>query len=48
MGEDIATRSDPAPKTISHPLGFKPGINLDKLGQLADELEADAVAEKDQ
>jgi hypothetical protein len=46
MGENAATRSHPAPKTISHSFGFRPGIDLDKLGQLADELEAEAVAEK--
>ena len=34
------------PKTISHSFGFRPGIDLDKLGQLADELEAEAFAEK--
>jgi hypothetical protein len=37
MGEDIVTRSHPAPKTISHSLGFRPGIDLDKFGQLVDE-----------
>jgi hypothetical protein len=47
-GMDGATASPPhpAPKTISHSFGFKPGIDLDKLGQLADELEAEAFAEK--
>jgi hypothetical protein len=29
-----------------HACGFKPGIDLDKLGQLADELEAEEVARK--
>jgi hypothetical protein len=46
MGEAAATRRHPAPKTISHSFGFKPDIDLDKLGQLADELEAEAFAEK--
>ena len=46
LGEVTATRRDPAPKTISHSFGFRPGIDLDKLGQLADELEAEAFAEK--
>jgi hypothetical protein len=46
IGETSATRSHPAPKTISHSFGFRPGIDLDKLGQLADELEAEAFAEK--
>jgi hypothetical protein len=46
IGEATATGRDPAPKTISHSFGFRPGIDLDKLGQLADELEAEAFAEK--
>ena len=46
MGEVDATRRHPAPRTISHSFGFRPGIDLDKLGQLADELEAEAVADK--
>jgi hypothetical protein len=29
-----------------HSFGFKPGIDLDKLGQLADELEAEEFARK--
>jgi hypothetical protein len=44
IGEATATRRDPAPKTISHSFGVRPGIDLDKLGQLADELEAEAFA----
>jgi hypothetical protein len=46
LAEATATRRDPAPKTISHSFGFRPGIDLDKLGQLADELEAKAFADK--
>jgi hypothetical protein len=46
IGEATATGRDAAPKTISHSFGFRPGIDLDKLGQLADELEAEAFAEK--
>jgi hypothetical protein len=46
IGKPTAGRRDPAPKTISHSLGFTPGIDLDKLGQLADELEAEAFEEK--
>ena len=40
---------DPTPsraKDDSHSFGFSPGIDLDKLGQLADKLEAEAFAEK--
>jgi hypothetical protein len=29
-----------------HACGFKPGIDLDKIGQLADELEAEATVTK--
>ena len=32
--------------TRPHRFGFKPGIDLNKLNQLADQLEAEAVAEK--
>jgi hypothetical protein len=46
ISEGAEARGHPAPKTISHSFGFRPGIDLDKLGQLADELEAEAVAEK--
>ena len=31
-----------------HGFGFKPGIDLDRLNQLVDELETDAVARKSQ
>ena len=36
----------PATKVVTrpHPFGFKPGIDLDKLNQLADELEVEAAA----
>src|SRR5215471_6722279 len=36
IGEPVATRGRPAPNKISHSFGFRPGIDLDKLGQLAD------------
>ncbi len=45
LGEAAKSRRGPAPKTIPHSFGFKPGIDLDKLNQLADELEAEAFAE---
>src|ERR1700756_2421115 len=44
IGEAVVTRGHPVPKTISHSFEFRPGIDLDKLGQLADELEAEAFA----
>lgn len=46
MSDAGPTSRDAPPKTISHSFGFAPGIDLDKLGQLADELEAEAFAEK--
>jgi hypothetical protein len=46
IGEVDATRRHPAPKTVSHSFGFRQGIDLDKLGQLADELEAQVFVEK--
>jgi hypothetical protein len=46
LGTEAARRSGvEAPKTIPHSFGFRPGIDLDKLNQLVDELEADAVAD---
>jgi len=45
LGE-ATQRVGPAPKTIPHSFGFKPGIDLDKLSQLADELEAESFAER--
>jgi hypothetical protein len=31
--------NDTTPKTIPHAFGVRPGIDLDKLNQLSDELE---------
>ena len=44
LGEQAKPRRHLAPKTIPHAFGFRPGIDLDKLNQLADELEAEAYA----
>jgi hypothetical protein len=44
LGEAAKPRRGPVPKTIPHSFGFRPGIDLDKLNQLADELEAEAFA----
>src|SRR5262245_3182114 len=44
LGESAKARRGDAPKTMPHSFGFRPGIDLDKLGQLADELEAEAFA----
>jgi hypothetical protein len=44
LGEQAKTCRHSVPKTIPHAFGFMPGIDLDKLNQLADELEAEAHA----
>ena len=44
LGESAKARRGKAPKTVPHSFGFRPGVDLDKLGQLADELEAEAFA----
>ncbi|HUI25963.1 MAG TPA: antitoxin [Candidatus Kryptonia bacterium] len=44
LGEAARPKSHVAPRTISHSFGFQPGIDLDKLNQLSDELEAEAFA----
>ncbi len=43
LGEAARPQQDP-PKTIPHAFGFRPGIDLDKLNQLADELEVEEFA----
>lgn len=45
LGTEMGPVKVDVPKTIPHSYGFRPGIDLDKLNQLADELETDAVAE---
>lgn len=44
LGEARKARRGGAPKTVPHSFGFRPGVDLDKLGQLADELEAESFA----
>jgi len=39
LGKEMERPRGEVPKTIPHSFGFKPGIDLDKLNQLADELE---------
>ena len=46
LGGAAQARPHSAPKVIPHSFGFRPGVDLDKLGQLADELEAEAYADK--
>ena len=45
LSREMAPHDVPVPKTISHSFGFRPGVDLDKLNQLADELEAEAAAD---
>lgn len=45
LGREMEQPKVDVPKTIPHSFGFRPGIDLDKLNQLADELEVDAVTE---
>ena len=44
LGDAAQARPLAAPKVIPHSFGFRRGVDLDKLGQLADELEAEAYA----
>jgi hypothetical protein len=44
LGEQTKGRRVKVPRTISHSFGFKPGIDLDKLNQLVDELESETYA----
>jgi hypothetical protein len=46
LDETAAVRRSLAPKTIPHSFGFRPGVDVDKPGQFADELEAEAVGGK--
>jgi len=41
LREAARPRRGAAPKTIPHSFGFRPGVDLDKLNQLADELESE-------
>ena len=45
MHSTMPPNDTPVPKTIPHSFGFRPGVDLDKLNQLADDLEAEATAE---
>ena len=45
LSREMVPRDIEVPKTIPHSFGFRPGVDLDKLNQLAGELEAEATAE---
>ena len=42
---ETAPRDITTPTAIPHSFRFRPGVDLDKLNQLADELEAEAAVE---
>ena len=44
LGDQTKPRRHTTPKTIPHAFGFRPGIDLDKLNQLVDDLEAEEYA----
>ena len=44
LGEEAKQRQHPVPKVIPHAFGFRPDIDLNKLNQLADELEDEVYA----
>jgi hypothetical protein len=46
LEEAVKVRRAEAPRTMPHSFGFRPGIDLDKLGQFADGLEAESSAGK--
>jgi hypothetical protein len=41
-GLECGTPASPAPKIVPHSFGFRPGVDLDNPGELADEWEAEA------
>lgn len=45
LSGEMTPRGGEAPRTIPHSFGFRPSIDLDKLNQLADELEVEAAVE---
>ena len=45
LAREVTPRDGETPRTIPHSFGFRPGVDLDKLNQLADALEAEAAVE---
>lgn len=45
LSREMTPRDVEVPRTIPHSFGFRPGIDLDKLNQLADEMEVEAAVE---
>ena len=46
LGLEGRRRTLPPFAVEPHPFGFRPGVDLDRLNQLADELEAEETAKK--
>ena len=46
LSREMEPHAIEVPSTIPHSFGFRPGLDLDRLNQLADELEAAAAAER--
>jgi hypothetical protein len=46
LGEQAKPPQHMVPEIVLHAFGFRPGIDLDKLNQLADELEAEDCANR--
>lgn len=46
LGLESRAETPPRFEVRPHSFGFKPGIDLDRMNQLVDELEADEVARK--
>src|SRR5271163_4468266 len=44
LGDTAQARPHSVPKVIPHSFGFRARVDLDKIGQLADELEAEVYA----
>ena len=45
LARETTLRAIQTPRTIRHSFGFRPGVDLDRLNQFADDLEAAAVVE---
>lgn len=46
LGDAARPPAGPPPRTEPHSFGLRPGLDMDKLGQLVDELEVDELAAK--
>ncbi len=46
IGREAVDHHRPPPRTIPHAFGFRPGVDLDRLNQLADDLEVEEIARR--